>query len=87
MYLAVVFTAVGDKGRARRRRSMELLLSRPTLPALYARQPALWHRGTVVTGLALRISSARLLQHGSRRLASAATQGADHACPALVEHD
>lgn len=32
---------VGDRGRARRRRLMELLLSRPTLPALYARLPAL----------------------------------------------
>lgn len=48
----VQLAAVGDRGRARRRCLMELLLSRPTLPALYARLPALWHRGTVVTGLA-----------------------------------
>lgn len=83
----VQLAAVGDRGRARRRRLMELLLSRPTLPALYARLPALLASRHGCDWSCLRISSARLLQHGSRRLASAATQGAVHARLALVEHD
>lgn len=66
---------------------MELLLSRPTLPALYARLPALWHRGTVVTGLARVSAQLGCFNTVRDELASAATQGAVHACLALVEHD